>query len=276
MVNNPITYALQQVRYEIPREILEKIFISLSEYRTGIALSRLAPISLDARIRESVIDPRVLTDINLYGGREMMIQLNDCPQEIIDPFNCIFRIPKSKTGDGTITRATSVQIATSPLYGDPRTGLATYRGSQMLDAAASVLNSQANTPPIATSYVQVIAENTVHVMDATGLASNLTLRCWVTNDDKLSHLMPTSYIKFAELVVWAVKAYIFINSDIVMDKGFISSGSDLGRFRDTVDEYRDANENYKTLLTKEWPKVALLNDQNAKARHIKLMVGGGW
>lgn len=276
MVNNPVTYALQQVRFEIPREILDKVFISLAAQRAGPYLNRLAPISVDARIREEVLDARVLVDTNLYGGREMMIVLDDCPSEMIDPYNIIYRVPKSLTGGGTITRATSVQMATSPLHGNMRTGINAYRGSQILDAAQSVLNSQSAAAPISTSYVQVIAENVVHIMDATGMLPNISLRCWVTNDDTLSHLMPTSYRKFAELVVWATKAFIYINAQIIMDKGFISAGSELGRFRETIDEYRDANENYKDLLEKVWPKVALLNDQNAKARHIKLAVGGGW
>lgn len=274
MLNNPISYSLQQCRYKIPREILEKIFISLATMRGGQILNRYASISLDARIREEVIEPRVLQDCNLYGGREMMIPLQGMPCEILDNNTAIYRIPKSATAGATIVCATSVQANTSPLYGLGNSSLAAYGASQVLDSAANVLASHGNIPAIATAYVQVIAENTIQVMDGMGLTPNITLRCWVSNDEQLSHLMPTSYPIFSDLVVWAVKAFIYVNAQIVMDKGFVSSGSELGRFRETIDEYRDANENYDTILRKVWPKVVVLNDANAKARHIKLLVGG--
>lgn len=274
MLNNPISYSLQQVRYEIPREILEKIFISLPSLRAGGRMSPFASISLDARIREEVIEPRVLQDCNLYGGREMMIPLMGMPTEILDNNTAVYRIPKSATGGATIVCATSVQANTSPLYGVGNSAMAAFSGSQVLDAAASVMSSQGNIPSISTAYVQVIAENTIQVMDGMGLTPNLTLRCWVTNDEQLSHLMPTSYPIFADLVVWAVKAHVYTTAQIVMDKGFVASGAELGRFTDVVDSFSDANENYKTLLRRTWPKVVVLNDANAKARHLKLLVGG--
>lgn len=276
MINNPITYALQQVQFAIPKDILNKIFISLMSKDIGKPVHSMIPISLDARIREAVLDARVLPDINLYGGREINIPLYGVPCERPDTFNFVYRIPKSLTGGQTITRALAVAYGEGSVYGNMRMGAAFYGGSQMLDAATGVLASQSAIPAVSTAYCHVIGENVVHIMDSTGLPSNVYLRCWVTNDEMLSHLMPTTYKPFSEMVIYAVKAYIYINAQIIMDRGFIVAGAELGRFKDVVDGYSDADANYNTFLIEKWRKINILNDQVAKARHVKIITGGGW
>ena len=64
---NPITYALKQLRYSIPVEILEKVFVSTIWDDDGLT------VSLDARIREEVIEERVLVDCNLRYGQEITV-----------------------------------------------------------------------------------------------------------------------------------------------------------------------------------------------------------
>lgn len=275
MYNNPVTYALQQVRYDIPREILEKTFISMAgrQGQAGV-LNRHTQVSLDARIREEVLEARVLEDCNLYGGRELQIPLAGLPRDNVDMYSAVFRIPKALTNGGTITRALSVHYQLPPTQGAPIVGPQTIGGSQVLDNANSLLMSHSNIPAISSANVQVVAENAVHVMLISPITENLLLRCWVSNDEELSHLMPATYGLFAEMVIWAVKAYIYNNMSITLDRGYVAGGAELGRFKEIVEEYRDANENYKALVRKKWPKAVILNDQQTKVRHIRQLVGG--
>jgi hypothetical protein len=265
---NPITYSLQQLRYQIPKEILEKVFLSNLNYRT------IQATTLDTRIRQEVIESRVLVDCNLAGGTETHIPLSDLPKEFIDPFTAIYRIPKTMTQGRTITRALSVSFGEGAIMG--ASNIAPTQGNALLDAAAGVLNSALPIPIVSTAQVQLIGENTVMIADNMALPVNIFLRCWLENDENFNHIQPTSYKNFAKLVELATKAYIYINAQIPMDKAFIHAGSELGRFKDIIDGYADANEQYDTHYNEVWRKTAYLNDYNAHRRHCQRVLGGNW
>ena len=62
-MENPITYAINKIKFIIPRQILEKAFIN-NGGRHRYRESR----SLDSFIREHVIENRVTVDIELLGS----------------------------------------------------------------------------------------------------------------------------------------------------------------------------------------------------------------
>lgn len=265
---NPISYALRQLRFKIPKEILEKTFISTLNHRFT------QPTSLDTRIRQEVIEPRVLVDCNLLGGTETHIPLFDLPREFLDPFTAVYRIPKSMTQGRTIVRAMSVAYGEGAIMG--ASNIAPTQGNLLLDGAAGVLNSALAIPIVSTAQCQLIGENVVMIADNMALPMNIYLRCWLENDENFNHIQPTSYPAFAKLVELAVKAYIYVNIQIPMDRAIIHAGSELGRFRETVDGYADANEQYETHLTEVWRKTAYLNDYTSHRRHCQRILGGNW
>lgn len=267
---NAVTYALQQVQFEIPRDILNKMFVGYSQIPARV------PVSLDARVREVILEGRVLQDLNLFGGKELVIPLLGLPAEYIDQYNTVYRIPKSLTGGGTITRAISMGFGEGVVYANAAPAGTTMASNQVMDAAAGVMQSQASIPMVSTTYCHVVGENVVHIMDNSMRPENMNLRCWISHDNQLTHLMPSTYPHFARLVIFAVKAWIYVNAQTVMDKAFIVSGAELGRFRDTVESYSDANENYQDFLINKWRKISILNDQVASARVVKLASGGLW
>lgn len=263
---NPVSYSLQNIHRTIPRDILEKVFISIIQHRYTV------PVSLDARIRELVIEPWVMVDCNLVGGTETFLPLEAVPREQMDPFTVIYRIPKSMTQGRTITSALSVSFGQGSIIGSTNMGL---RGSSpMLDAASSVMNAQLPIPMVSSAYCTLIGENVVLIGDNIALPTNLFLRCKLENDEAFTHLKPTSYMQFAQLVEYAIKAYIYTNSAIVMDRAFIHAGADLGRMKEIIDSYSDAFENYKTYFRETWQKVSILNDYTAHRRHLQMITGG--
>lgn len=265
---NPVSYSLSYLRRVIPKEILEKTFISFQQYN-----SRL-PISLDTVIREKVIEDRVMVDCNLVGGTESFISLVGIPAHRIDAFNTYYKIPKTMTGGRTITRALSVSYGEGSLMGATNMGL--RNSSPMLDAVGGVMASFSPIPVVSTAYVSLVAENTVLIQDNMALPLNIYLRCKLENDSQFSHLNPASYKGFAKLVEYATKAYIYMENVIRMDKGEIFAGQELGRYKEIVDGYADAQQNYEDYLDKSWRKIAILNDYTASRRALALCVGGGY
>lgn len=263
---NPIQYAIDQVMLKIPNDILKIAFVGSLPYGSAI------PESISTRIREQVIERRVRTDCNLIGGHQVDIPLINVPKEFVDPFNIVYRIPKNLTQGRTITRAISVVFSEGAPIGRHNRMLG--RSSPMLDAAAGVMDSQTPIPTLSSTYVTLVGENVILVKDNYSLPRNIFLRCWLENDENMTHLKPNVYRKFAKLVLYATQSYIYNQLVVTMDRGVLSSGVEIGRIREIIDEYRDAEENYDTYFEETWMKVSQFNDDEFKKRHVKRITGG--
>ena len=265
---NAINYALNNLKAVIPKEILQKVFLSLWEY------NNLYPTSLDARIKEEVIYNRVMVDCNLLGGTETWIRLNGLPRENPDHYTWIYRIPKHLTQGRSIVAALSVSFGEGAIVGS--TNLIPVRGNSLQDAASGLLNTSNPIPLISSAKVTLVGDNTILIADNMALPTNVFLRCWLENDSEMTHLNPRSFRAFAKLVEYAVKNYIYVNALIPMDAGELFAGRELGRFKEIIDGYSDANEMYMTQLNEVMGRVFELNDSEAQRRHIQLMIGGAW
>ena len=154
--------------------------------------------------------------------------------------------------------------------------LGTLGGSPMLDAAQGVLQSSLPVPIVSTANVTLIGENTVLVKDNIHLPGNMYLRCVLEADSEFSHLAPASVLAFSKLVEYATKAYIYNNLIVEIDYAELSGGMALGRLKEIVEGYSDANELYETHFNEVWRKVAIFNDFEAHRRHLKMVLGGRW
>jgi hypothetical protein len=90
----------------------------------------------------------------------------------------------------------------------------------------------------------------------------------------MSHIQPRSYKAFCKLVEYAVKAFIYNEYIIEVDMGELRGGHNLGKFKDIIEGYSDAEELYSTYLTEKWQKIAFQNDRESLTRFLKLTVGG--
>ena len=265
---NPITYALSQVKFNIPMEILKKTFI------TNHGLGLVPNINLDARIRDLVIDARVMVDCNLTGGQEIIVPLDKCPKETQDLYNIVYRIPKSMTQNRRITTALSVSYGSAMAYSHNM-----YMGrdsSSLMGNMASLVASASAIPDVSTAQVKIIDENVILLTNTTIIPLNLYLRCRIENESQFNNLQTSYYTEFAELVVWAVKAYIYVNNRIPMNRGYVEGGFEIGAYKEEIDSYADANENYLTLLKANWRKIAVMNDPESHNRFLSAIIGGAW
>lgn len=266
---NPITKALDEVCFQIPREILNTIFIDpFKQYRD-------MPMDLKEAIRFSVVQPRVMVDCDNIGGVEVRIALDELPGETVNNgLTTVFRIPKSKTNGRSITSVLDVTYGnlynTQAGYG----GYSYSRSSPVLQAAASVMEAQLRTPHVGTARVELIGENVIMVQDSIILPQNLYLRCVLENDETLSNIRARSIHVFSKLVVLAVKAYIYNNYVIRLDMGELRGGIQVGRFKEIVDSFADAETMYQEHLHEKWAKTAFMNDMESMKRWTSLLVGG--
>lgn len=266
---NPITKALDEVGFRIPREILQAVFINpYHQYRD-------MPTDIKEQIRFLVLQQRVLVDCNLLSGVEIRIPLDDVPSETVDGgYTTVFRIPKTKTNGRSIMSVFDVT------YGDlynTQSGYGVYqysRTSPALSVASSVMEAQIRTPYVGTARVELIGENVVMVQDSIILPQNLYLRCAIENDANLNNIQARSYPVFSRLVELAVKSYIYNNYAIKLDMGELRGGVQIGMFKTIIEGYADAEQMYQEHLNEKWAKVAFMNDQESMHRFISLMTGG--
>ncbi|BDD79532.1 hypothetical protein [Burkholderia phage FLC9] len=264
---NAITRAVDVAMRIIPRRVLEEVFVE----RT--AQWRQAPKSISECIMEQVIRPRVLVDCNLVGGTEAFIYLDDIPYERMNDYTSVYRIPKTKTQGRSILSALNITFA------DP-TKVSSYgvaagaQNTTLLQAGQAVMDAYGALPVTSTHRVQLIGENTIMVRDTIVLPPDVYLRCILANDENMSHLQLRSYQPFCKLVELAIKAYIYWDQVIEVDIGKIRGGQEIGKFKEIVDGYSEAEEQYQEFLANTWQKVAYMQDNETMTRFIRSLVGG--
>lgn len=262
----PIARACAEMKFRIPPRILDIVFIKRNEHL------RQAPMSLDEHILTQVIRPRVLMDCNLVGGAEVLIRLDGFQTDRPNDYTSVYRIPKEVTNGRTITSVLNITFA------DP-TRISSYgvaagcQNTPLLQMGQAAMDAMGAIPMTSTAYAQIIGENVIMVRDTIVLPANSFIRCLLSYDDELSHIQIRSYPAFVKLVELAVKAYIFNQSIIEMDMGELFGGHNLGRIKEIIDSYADAEQQYQEYLAETWTKVDFQNDFENMKRYIKLLTG---
>lgn len=264
---NALRKSLDDLKFTIPRPILETVFVKRhSNYR-------IAAPSLDEQILNSVVRPRVYIDTNLVGGAEILVPLLGLAGEEVNTTDMVYRIPKN------LTQNRSIMSVLNITYVDPSSMVSAGSFSSCgvtleQTQAENLLNALSPLPMISTGRVTIIGENVVLVRDSIRIPTNSYLRCIVAHDEAMSHIQPRSYKAFCKLVEYAVKAFIYNEYIIEVDMGELRGGHNLGKFKDIIEEYSDANELYETYLTEKWQKISFCNDRESYGRFVKLIVGG--
>lgn len=263
---NPIAKALDEIQFNIPPEILKTIFTQDDFYLCS------TPVSMETRIREQVIDARVLVDMDIVGGTEVYIPLGPpVISEYIDQFTVMYQIPDELTQNRPIRQVYSMHFgilgySTASLVAH---GATTTLGNEM----RKVLDNAMRTPPAATSYVNLINHNTFIVKYTYLPYTSAFARCRLGNDEALSFIRSQSIPKFAELCVWATKAYIYNKMRVRIDQAFLSGGQELGAYKDAILDWAEAEERYQETL-KVWKNISQnFNDPESRRRTLRTLVG---
>lgn len=266
-----IRKALSDIKYQIPKDILNLAFLPRED------LFNKAPLSIDEYIKDKVIGKRVLQDANIVGGRLALIPLDGLKPIMSDPYTTVYKIPKNRTQGSDILSALSINYypysTTGGGIGSSFFSTGLYANtSTVMSAAQRVADSFTSVPPISVAYCDLVGPNTIMVRDLYRVSYAFYLRCILENDENLSNLNPRSWTKFSKLCVLATKSYIYNELVIEMDKAQLYGGQELGSFKEIVDGYSDAEEQYQEFLEQSFRKVMFMNDTNSHLRYLKLMM----
>lgn len=265
--------ACDEVKAKIPLELLTEAF------KDDVVNWRVAPVSLDTRMMNKVIKARVLVDADLVGGVQGIIWLDGLVPRYADQWSVVYEIPAERTSNREIMSILSISnLPTATQSGNMGIGVGVVNPNSMNDvmsAGQRVMDSHSNIPVVSNATCDLIGYNTVLIRDQVHMTAAYQLRCMLANDNKMSNINPRSYLNFAQLVVWAVKAYIYNKLVIRVDQAYLSGGQELGAFKTKMDEYADSENEYQTFLKEVWMPTAFMNDQPTHTRYLKAMLSPG-
>lgn len=270
---NAIQHAINEIKHIIPMPILKEAFQN-DLIRQETWGRRHAPVvSIDHVIRDKVIEGRVIPGMNLISGQRELIPLTGLVQEFQPDYSIVLEIPKERTGGRSITAVYAMVTGTPTGALGGSVSMQFGVGSGLVDGLRAVKQSREQIPLMSDANIQLIADNTILIRSPLRLAGTLYLDCQLENDSSLSNIPPAAWKHFKKLVEYAVKAYIYNNTVIPMDEAQIAGGMSIGRFREIIDNYADANELYEEQMNK-WQKIAILSDPLSHQDHIQSIVGG--
>lgn len=266
---NPMQYALNEIRQRIPLQLLQMGFPSLGTNFDNTVMS------LDERIRSTVLEARVITDVNLLGGTEVNLPLSSATVDCVDDSTYVYRLDDRATQGRQVTQVFNLGYGPYGIYGNGAVG--SYRNNTLNQMTQNINNASMGITPVATSHLSLIGHNTFMVRFP-GVPSNyiggdrtLWVRCRIADDGYLSSIRPNAYPTFGNLCVLAVKAYLYNNLAISIDEGAIRTGQVLGVIREMLWNMQEAEQLYQE-ARRDWQAVAVAQDPDQYRNFLRLQV----
>lgn len=274
---DPISVAMVSIMNgAIPRDILKQAFTA--RRYDGIEAERYFDstlgTSIEEQIRLKVIEGRVAIDLNVIGGTEVTLPMRYAEREAVDSWNIVYRFGRELTGGRRIVSVKemtygltqALSVGGSPGYDS--------RASQYMLNARNLLRSATGVGTLSTSYVQLVGPNAVLVNDVNQVVGDSLLKCRLAHEANFNDIPSDYYHDFAKMVVLATKAYIWSELVIEIDENQIRGGATIGRIREIVDKYEDANQMYEEFRDNDWHAIRVLSDPQQMRTISKWNLGG--
>lgn len=261
---NPIEFAINRLTMTMPRQILEMAFFPAIEHRTTDATN------LNQRIRELLIEPIVMTDLNNAGGVAIPLDIQQSWITMISPVISIVDVPKNITQNRRITSALNSTFGVNSVNSSA-IGIAN-QGNQTLTAANRVFNSAKTPPYVGTPDVRVVGNNQLEVRNFVSIPVRMRGLIRIEYSRDFTELRTFYWKFFTELVELAVQAYCYNNLLADMDRAFLQGGVEMGRISSKVEEWSDSHKTYADQLVDRWNRILILNDPILSQRNIKMIV----
>lgn len=261
-----------QGSFDLPKRILQEVFKDDS-------LDRMMPRSLEDKIFTAVIRPRVMRDIDMYYGEQILIDLHRSEFMAIGDMARIYRFSPSHTNNREIISAECVGFVPYGIHSNYQSATSMSnlptRSNELMNYGSQVMSSVSSIPTVASTRTEVVSFNTVRVTDRSRFQTSYSLRAWVTNDNKLSNIPPQAYDKLLKLCLLAVKAYCYNEYIIAMGDNFLQRGQELGVFRDKILSWENAAEDYYVYKEEQWAVQGIIMNDDQYTGHIQMLLGMG-
>lgn len=277
---NAITYALKQIRWEVPVEVLtHALDIDIPPESRYIT-------SLDEKIVTRIIRGKVLLDTNMLNGIEMFVSLDGISPKLDPYYNGVFEVPMERTNGRLILNVLGVgSVAMNgpngylggmpqlPMNGAGTKGSCCHPNTYLANQANRIYNSFKGSFTDYNPNCSLIGPNVILVSGMRFFAGNsLAARVNIENDNNLNNLHTKAYRDFAQLCVLATKSFIYNQLIVKLGDGYLSGGQTLGQFQAVVENYSNAEEDYRNFVEESWRRTIYLNDPVRKNRFIHSML----
>ena len=268
-----ISYCLNEIRMQIPHEVLSAAF-TIDEPPEVVNIT-----SLDEKITTKVLKKRVFQDCNILGGIEIIVPLNNIQPLYYENFYTVYKIPNELTLNREIISA--LNITTMPGTGligsiglnyDTFAGILTNSYSAVANISNRIGDAAAPSGAVSNAHIEVIGPNTLLVYANYRLLTNFGVRVVVENNPNFTNISPRSYKAFSMMCVLAVKSYIYNKLIIPINSGYLAAGQELGVFKSIVESYENTEEEYRTYLNEKMGAVLYMNDTTRYNRFLRSMI----
>ena len=254
---NILTHGINKIKFAVPGEILNLVFKSNLNRRDFNT-------SIDELIKRSVLIPIVMVDCNIMSGMTTDIPLSSCRVLSSSMTETVIVVDKKLTGGKSVLSALNITIPTD----------VPYENNDSNPAIRQMANSMLNNAPLAISRMDVVGENIIKISgNLTGIW-NAVLTVSLENNIDMSNINIRSADYFAELCEYAIKAYIYNEWIIQLDKGQLYSGHQIGKIGEIIESYSDSHTEYREFLNNTWAKVAYMDDNVRMNKHVNMYFGG--
>lgn len=276
---NALIYSINEISRQIPAELLHAGMM-IDEQPATANLT-----SLDDKILQKVLKKRVLIDANIVGGVEIVIPLNNISPSYFEDFYTVYQIPPELTMNREIISALSIAFMPANGYfgqgggyiGSGSSSISSSLGGMhtnnpIMNVADRIGSSAASTGVLSNAHIEIVAYNTLLIYAHYRTIANFGVRVILENDNNLNNISPRSYKNFSYLCVLATKAYLYNKLIIPINSGYLASGQDLGMFKSILDNYSNAEEEYRQYLTEVWGPTAYMNDNTRYSRYLGSLI----
>lgn len=275
-MSGAINYVMARIcgqgSFDIPKQILQEIF--KDEW-----LDRSMPTSLEDRVFSQVIRPRVLRDIDMYYGENILIDLAGAEFMSVGDIARIYRLKPEHTNNREIISAECVGFVPYGINSNFNTASAynnsATQSNEIMNYASQVMSSVGSIPTVGTTRVDLVGYNTVRVTDRQRFRTAYSLRAFVTNDNKLANIPPQAFDKLLKLCILAVKAYCYNEYIITMGDNFLRRGQELGIFKDTILKWEDSADEYYLYKEEQWAVQGIFMNDDIHHGHLQMLIGMG-
>ncbi|EBW9734515.1 hypothetical protein DQR70_05925 [Salmonella enterica subsp. enterica serovar Oslo] len=268
---------VHEIKRAIPKPVLEVAFLKRMgrnhKYAGG----------LDWEIRKHVITDQIVEDLDILGAETVNIPLSGAEVQFLEnqDYRTVIRIPKSKTKGRRISQVIAFNYWYNTVAADLNNGWQTGGGniqncgnSPLMQTAQQVIRAAGPAPINSSASVELIAENTVVINDYMGKVQQGSLTCRLGQDDELSSFNGPAVFQLAQLAVFAAKAWIYNNTVIDLDSGYLYGGAELSKIESIIEGYSDAYDNYTDFLRDEVMAVNRMNDKAAHSTYLRGLIAG--
>lgn len=234
--------------------------------------------TISQTIREKVIHRTVLPACNSRGGKTEYIDISS--SRIRDLGNgCVeINVPDIITGGRKIINVAEVYLGSmtsaTGMLGIGINDNALCGQGAISDMTQSLLDSI--TPsrmfPVTYTNIHMTGNNSFVIFGMNSGTFSMSAKMTLEYDEGLSSISPRHHELFADLVELAVKAYIYRTCRRPTSEAIKRSGVALDDIRDDIANYRDAWDQYKEMVKKDWTNAMAWNDRITVNETIRSMV----